>query len=80
MDVILPTKQRKVRAARIGEWHKFKQHKIQKGEEVARFLKLESGLVFESKLYRFDSMKSIGLFKSKLNEMCNGDLNGDQSC
>ena len=80
VDIILPTKQSKVRAALVGEWHKFKQHKIQKGEEVSKLLKLAHGMVFESKLYKFDSMKSIGLFKRKLNEMCNGDLyNSDQS-
>ena len=74
VDVVLPTKQKKVRAALIEEWHKFKQHKIQEGEEAASFLKTERGIVFDSKFYKYESLKAIGLFKRHLNDLCDGDL------
>lgn len=44
MDVVLPTKHKKVQSA-IEEWHKFKQHKIQKGDKAASFLKTERGIL-----------------------------------
>ena len=74
VEVVLPPKQKKLRSSLIGDWYKYKDYKISKGENVERFLKLEHGILFGSEVYYYDSVKVIQRLQKSLNALCNGEL------
>ena len=55
-------------------WYKFKKYKVDKEEQVPHFLILQGGLLFDSKVFQFDSNKVITSFQKHLNGLCQKDI------
>ena len=74
IEPYLSAKQNNIKNSLIECWYKFKKYKVDKEEQAPRFLVLQGGLLFDSKVFQFDSNKVITSFQKHLNGLCQEDI------